>query len=135
VTLRHQIVWTYKAWRSGVDAEVICTSDADEFCRTTPAPDSGCDCEEYVGVARDEQGWYHVVDTFDEDDNEVKLKHRHVPADECNIALYLNADSEATIMEACVDHNTEVAIGSTSIEPEWAKEGYYAWRPIREPRG
>lgn len=130
MVVKHKIVWTYEAMMGRVDARVTCESPEDALCRTKPSP--GCECEEFFGCDRDEKGWYHVVETENDKGEEIKLLHRHEPAEECNIALFMNEDPMDTILEAAGDRSIDFVIGSTPIKPEWNGDGY-DWRPLDDP--
>ena len=131
MTVQHKIVWTFEAMMGRVDAEVVCESTPDEICRTKPSHLSGCECEEFFDIGRDERGWFHVVETESDDGRETKYIHRHEASDDCNIALFMNEDPMDTILEAAADRSTTLVIGSTPFEPEWNGNGY-DWKPVAD---
>lgn len=129
MNVKHRIEWTYDGTMGRVDAKVICESSPDSVCRTRPARTSGCQCEEFFEIDRDDLSWYHVVESETDDGEPIKIIHRHEPMEDCNIALFMNEDPMDTILEAAADQYTEIVIGSTVIEPVWTGNGY-EWRPV-----
>jgi hypothetical protein len=115
MTSRHVIEWHFDKFMAQVVGKVVCQSDPDEVCRTKPSHLSGCECEEFVNVARDDRGWYHVREG---------IIHRHEPTDECNIESWMNEDPMVFIMEMYVGEQHEIPLATTVIEPVWGGEGY-----------
>lgn len=125
--VEHFINWRFDRFMAQVVPELVCTSSAHALCRSKPDPASGCSCEEYFGITRDEQGWFHVV-YADEISYEVHAVHRHVPADECNIELYLNEDPTETILETCKATARDFPVGTTKVDLTWSGDEW-EWEP------
>jgi hypothetical protein len=90
---QHAIRWEFD--EDTVRATAICNAPEGADCRLEPA-DPECECEEYAGFERRDDGtfWHALTDGYRDHDvpRDVQQWHQMKPGGDCNVIGFLNAD-------------------------------------------
>lgn len=99
--------------------KVACTEPPEADCHLV----SGCECERW-SIERDDQGPFHLVTEYRDDDTEADVKHRmtHDPAT-CHVRDWLDNGDDTT------ENGTDPVEVVIPFEPVWEGD-FYTWKPL-----
>lgn len=118
----HEIVWTLED--GIVSCRAVCL-DADCIYRYTCVDGA---CEWYTDLRREADGSVTHA-PWDDGDRQVVQRHLMARGDECNLLLFLNADT--SLLPELRDGDGEFEIGRTRVEPVWQVDDGALWRPVQ----